>query len=361
MPSNKSKKLKLILAAGKYLGLFSLASLLTRKRLRIVCYHGTAIANEADFRSDLFIAAATFEQRLQYIVRKGFVVLSLENAVNRLQAGRLPPNALVITIDDGFYGTYKEAIQLLKKYQLPATLYVTTYYSQHQNPVFRLVIQYIFWATQKKTLDLDRLGIEAFRGEVAVSSQPDDPTLWRIIDYGETRLDEAGRRQLTALLASLLRVDLEELEKNRYLSLMNEEEIREASKAGIDIQLHTHRHRFPIDEASAKREILDNRAVLEPVVGKRLRHLCYPSGFWSERHWPWLEDLDIQTATTCDVGFNDPRTHPFALKRVFDSSVVSWTEFEGELSGYLEILRGVRSRLGHLRGPRRVDSAQVAG
>src|SRR5260370_35887641 len=99
MPSNKSKKLKLILAAGKYLGLFSLASLLTRKRLRIVCYHGTAIANEADFRSDLFIAAATFEQRLQYIVRTAFVVLSLEKAVKRQQSGRVPPNALAITID----------------------------------------------------------------------------------------------------------------------------------------------------------------------------------------------------------------------------------------------------------------------
>src|SRR5258707_12762263 len=114
MPSNKSKKLKLILAAGKYLGLFSLASLLTRKRLRIVCYHGTAIANEADFRPDLFIAAATFEQPLQYIVRKGFIVLSLEAAVARLHAGTLPPNALVMTIDDGCYSTYKETMPLLK-------------------------------------------------------------------------------------------------------------------------------------------------------------------------------------------------------------------------------------------------------
>jgi peptidoglycan/xylan/chitin deacetylase (PgdA/CDA1 family) len=361
MLSNKSKKLKWILALGKYLGLFPLARLLTRKQLRIVCYHGTAIANEAAFRPDMFIAAATFERRLQYIVRKGFVVLSLEDAVTRLRAGGLPPNALVITIDDGFYGTYKEAIQLLKKYRLPATLYVTTYYSQHQNPVFRLEVQYIFWATKEKSLDLDGLGIEEFRGEAAVSDRRDDATMWRIIDYGETRLDEPGRRVLTARLASLLRVDLEELEKNRYLGLMNEEEIREASKAGIDIQLHTHRHRFPIDETSAKREIVDNRAVLELAVGKRLRHLCYPSGIWSERHWAWLEELDIQTATTCDVGLNDPRTHPLALKRVFDSSEVSSTEFEGELSGYLEILRGLRSRLGHLHSPRRPDAEQLVG
>lgn len=360
MHSNKSRKLKFILALGKYLGLFAVASLLTRKRLRIICYHGTAIANEADFRPELFIGAATFEQRLQYIARKGFVVLSLEDAVARLRAGRLPPNALVITIDDGFYGTYREAIQLLKKYQLPATLYITTYYSQHQNPVYRLVVQYIFWATQEKSLDLGRLGTDALRGEAAVSRRPDDATLWRIIEYGETRLDEPGRRQLAARLASLLRVDLEQVERNRCLGLMNEDEIREASRAGIDIQLHTHRHRFPVDETSAKREIVENRAVLEPVVGKRLRHLCYPSGLWSDRHWAWLEDLDIQTATTCDVGFNDPQTHPLALKRIFDSSVVSWTEFEGELSGYLELVRGLRSRLGgRLRGPRRSASEQL--
>src|SRR6266851_2179543 len=63
MLSNKSKKLKWILALGKYLGLFPLARLLTRKQLRIVCYHGTAIANEAVFRrawlEDLHIQTAT--------------------------------------------------------------------------------------------------------------------------------------------------------------------------------------------------------------------------------------------------------------------------------------------------------------
>jgi len=63
MLSNKSKKLKWILGLGKYLGLFPLARLLTRKQLRIVCYHGTAIANEADFRrawlEDLHIQTAT--------------------------------------------------------------------------------------------------------------------------------------------------------------------------------------------------------------------------------------------------------------------------------------------------------------
>jgi peptidoglycan/xylan/chitin deacetylase (PgdA/CDA1 family) len=345
MLSNKSKK-KFILVLGKYLGLFYLARLRTRKELRIVCYHGTSIANEADFRPDLFIASATLEQRLQYIVRKGFNVLSLEDAVVRLRNGTLPSNAVVITIDDGFYGTYKEALHLLKKYQLPATLYVTTYYSQHQNPIFRLLVQYIFWATENRSLNLNELGIEGFRGEEAVSDRPDDATMWRIIDYGEIRLDEPGRRHLASRLATLLQVDLEELEKNRYLGLMSEEEIREASKAGIDVQLHTHRHRFPVDEMSAKREIVDNRAVLEPLVGKRLRHLCYPSGFWSERHWAWLEDLDIQTATTCDVGLNDPRTHPLALKRIFDSSSISSLEFEAELSGYLEILRRLLSRLG---------------
>jgi hypothetical protein len=35
-----------------------------------------------------------------------------------------------------------------------------------------------------------------------------------------------------------------------------------------------------------------------------------------------------------------------ALKRIFDSSSISSLEFEAELSGYLEILRRLLSRLG---------------
>jgi len=333
------------LGVSKYLGLFHLARYLTRRQLRILCYHALALDKEIGFRPMLFVHPRTLEQRLQYIAKHRFVVLQLEDAVERLRNGTLPPSAVVITIDDGFYGTYKHGVPLLQRYRMPATLYVTTYYAQKQNPIFRLAVQYIYWAARGRHFDLSVLGIEGLQGETIVSDDnAGDRTMWKIIDYGEACGDEPKRREFAERLAKALDVDFQEIVDKRYVGLMTSNEIRDASTQGIDIQLHTHRHRFPVDETNAKKEILENRAVLEPLAGKALQHLCYPSGFWSERHWPWLEQLNIKTATTCDVGLNDAQTHLLALKRIFDASTVSELEFEAELNGYLEMIRRARSR-----------------
>src|SRR5260370_5278983 len=156
------------LGMSKYLGLFHLARYLTRRQLRILCYHGIPVDKEIDFRQMLCVHPRTLEQRLEYIAKHGFIVLQLEDAVEGLRNGTLPPSAVVITIDDGFYGTYKHAVPLLQRYRMPATLYVTTYYAQKQNPIFRLAVQYIYWAARGRHFDLSVLGIEGLHGETTV-------------------------------------------------------------------------------------------------------------------------------------------------------------------------------------------------
>ena len=332
------------LRLSKAVGLFGLSRLATRNSLRILCYHGTSMRDESAFRPQLFIGHEAFERRLAYLAQTGFPILSLDEGVERLRNRTLPSNAIVITIDDGFYSTFKHAVPALKKYGFPATIYVTTYYSQKEAPVFRLLLQYIFWATRHTTLSLDGLGLAGFTGVGEISAdRENDPLLWRITRHAEASLSEPERAALAKAIAARLDVEVEGLTANRLLGLMTADEIQEAAKVGIDIQLHTHRHRFPVDEAQAKREIQDNRAVLEPLVGKPLNHFCYPSGEWSEKHLPWLEDLGVKSATTCDVGFNEPDAHPLTLKRVFDSAEVSDVQFDAEMNGYLELLRRTKA------------------
>jgi peptidoglycan/xylan/chitin deacetylase (PgdA/CDA1 family) len=332
--------------AARSLGLFAAARFLTRKKLRILCYHGFELDDETHFRPALFVKPETFRERVEYLRRKNYEVLSLQSACKFLERDQLPNSPVVITIDDGFYGTYKFAGPVLSEYHCPATIYVTTYYCLKQTPVFRLAVQYMFWKAPEGLLNLS--GLEIPKGGPMPPEWPNsekNKQMWDLIQYGENECDEAGRQALARKLAAVTGVDYEELVQNRALSLMTAEEIRAMAAAGVDIQLQTHRHRLPLERQLAHVEITDNREFLGPLSRKTLDHLCYPSGQWSVEHWPWLKEMGIKSATTCEVGFNDSKTPIYGLRRFLDGENVSAIEFEAEVSGFAEILRRIQAAL----------------
>ena len=332
--------------ASRGVGLFRLSRRVTRKGLRILCYHGFGDSEETLFRPKLFIRTATFEQRLRTLRSQGYNILGLESALKAMRQGSLPECATVITIDDGFHSTFQRASPLLAKFDFPATVYVTTYYCQHQNPIFRLLVQHVFWKTSKQQLDLPE-GLCTFNGCFPLGeARKKDELMWKLNDWGERECSETDRVVLAKGIAELLEVDVSGIVLDRTFHIMSADEVRSLAQKGVDIQLHTHRHRFPAGEDGA-REIRDNKAVLEPLVRKQLRHFCYPSGEWNERCWPILQSEAIASATTCERGLNYARTPALALKRFLDSEDVSQLEFDAEVAGYMEILRRIRGWLKH--------------
>ncbi|OLB63522.1 MAG: hypothetical protein AUI11_01120 [Acidobacteria bacterium 13_2_20CM_2_66_4] len=339
---------------GKALGLFSLSRFLTRRKLRILAYHGAELCDEGRFSPSMFIRADTLAARIE-LLRRRYPVLPLGEAVRRLKDGTLPPCAVAITIDDGFHSTAAIAVPLLRAAGLPATVYVTTYYVQRDVPVFRLAMQYCFWKTRSALLDIAKLGTG--EGTVALDTDAGKFEIaWELINYGELHLDEKGRTTLLEATAAQLGVDLAPLLHHRFLHLMTPEEVRAAAST-IDVQLHTHRHRFPDDPLQVRAEIEENRKALAPLVHRPLVHLCYPSGFWSKAFFPALAAAGIETATTCEGGLNGPDIHPYALQRFFDGEHITALEFEAELSGFPELLRVIASWLGRARPRVHIDEA----
>ncbi len=323
-------------------GVFALARRLTARRLRILCYHGISVSDEHAYSATLFMRVATLRSRLQTIVRLGYPVLPLEEALHRLRDGTLPRSATVITIDDGFYGNYLHGRDLLREFALPMTLYVTTYYVVKQRPVFRHAVKYMFWKSRKQSLDLQGLPGVGGKSLLLGDQQRSERVQWDLIEYGESRLSDDERAGLCQLLGQRLGVSYDEMARDRGLSLVTPGEIRELAELGLDVQLHTHRHRLPADSDEIRREIDDNRRVLEPLVGRSCDHFCYPSGVYASSQWRCLEELDIKSATTCVVGLNDARTPRYALRRFLDTENVRPIEFEAELSGFAELLRSLR-------------------
>jgi len=75
-----------------------------------------------------------FKQHIQYLVDHKFNVWPLSKALRHLASNRpLPPKTVVITFDDAYKSVYTEAFPILKSYQLPFTIFVTTSYISDDN------------------------------------------------------------------------------------------------------------------------------------------------------------------------------------------------------------------------------------
>src|ERR1700732_2301807 len=116
-----------------------------RERLLILCYHGISLEDEHLWRPQLYVQAELLQKRFEMLRTMDCSVLPLSEALERLRSRGLPPRSVAITFDDGMYDFYKQAYPLLKKYDLPATVYQTTYYMDHEMPIFNLICSYMLW------------------------------------------------------------------------------------------------------------------------------------------------------------------------------------------------------------------------
>lgn len=329
------------LYALKGIGAFHLARHLTCRQLRILCYHGFSVGDQHEFEPILFMRPQVFRRRMQLLRRRGFRVVSLRHGLALLRSGAVRNGEVVITIDDGWKSTLAGAAPALLENSLPATLYVTTYYTPLQTDVFNVALEYLAWKTALPTVTL--LDVHpAVDGTYTVPADR-NALAQHWVAALDDRCSPAERQAVLPRICSALGLDPQvELGGDRF-RMMDAAEIARCRHLGIDVQLHTHRHRLPPEEAAETlREVRDNRAVLEPAKGESCTHLCYPSGRHAPEHGAWLRAAGVESATTCDPGLNSPGTPDHYLRRHLDRDDDADIELEAELCGVTEIARRIR-------------------
>ncbi len=309
-----------------------------RERLLILAYHGVSIADEHEFNGSLFMSPDVMRSRLQQLQEARCAVLPLDEAITRMYANDLPDRAVVLTFDDGLADFYARAYPLIREFDVPATCYLTTFYTEFKRPVFDLMVPYLLWKGRKQTLDLEPLIQRDLH--ISLRTQPaQDSARIAILEHAKThKLSAEDKDEMLAQLARALRIDYEALLAQRIVQNVTADEVREMSANGIDIQLHTHRHRTPKNQRLFVREIEDNRERIAEMTGKRATHFCYPSGVYDRAFLPWLRQCGVESATTCEVGFASRSSERFLLPRVLDSLSLTSIEFESWLTGVSAVL-----------------------
>jgi peptidoglycan/xylan/chitin deacetylase (PgdA/CDA1 family) len=304
-----------------------------RERLLILCYHGVSLEDEHLWRPQLYMPPSLLGQRLETLRAMRCSVLPLGEALTRLRSGDLPPRSVAITFDDGTYDFYKQAYPLLKNYEYPVTVYQTTYYTDHEMPIFNLTCSYLLWKRRGERLSgAQELGLSE---PVDLSTELGRHRIVRTLIERSERANLTGleKNEIARRLAESLGIDYTVYAAKRMLQLMNAQEVAEVARNGVDVQLHSHRHRTPEDETLFRREIAENRERILALTGREASHFCYPSGVYRQEFVGWLKEDDVISATTCDAGLAGRDCNAFLLPRFVDTTGRSQTEFESWLSG----------------------------
>jgi len=89
----------------------------------IICYHCVKDEANSCLRPTKVL---DFDRQMQYLSKR-YSPMSLERMAHCLREGTsLPPKAIAVTFDDGYQDNYENAYPVLRKYNVPATVFLAT-------------------------------------------------------------------------------------------------------------------------------------------------------------------------------------------------------------------------------------------
>lgn len=317
-----------------------------RRRLLVLCYHGVSLEDEHRWDPHLYVSSETLRRRFEILRRHGCRVLPLGEAVERLAAGTLPPLAIVLTFDDGFFDFQARALPLLRRFDFPATVYLPTQRCEHNFPIVRLFLSYVLW--KRRAATLDGRGLPGLDGRYTLNTARDRRRVVDALDGGmrAARLGLRAKDEVVRQVVERVGVDYMRLFDARLLRLLTPDEVAALASPSVEFQLHTHTHQTPADADLFVQEIRHNRERIEAMTGRPASHFCYPSGVYRSEYPALLRREGIVSATTCDPGLASRGSDPLLLPRFIDTELVSDSTFDAwvtGMAGWLPRRSGARS------------------
>ena len=345
---------KSVLIAARSVGLFALMRALTRKRPRILCYHGGNLGDERQYNPKLFCTPQQLRQRLDWLRAYGFAPVTLDETLKPGDGSRIP---VAVTLDDGWYSSYHDLLPLLAEYGHQPVLYLHSEAFEQGAPIVGVALRYLVWKAPRRSFTLSGFAPDLDEG-YDLAREPDRRALveraerWlRTVTPGE--VEAALVRLAEAVGVPAATLDL----ASRRFSYMTRDELRQAAANGCAIELHGHVHSYEPGQLEINRANIER--CRESIVAAGLPrpvHYCYPSGRFDPAAPAAMRAAGVRTATTCLPGLvkvSGP-DDAFFLPRFLDGGDVSMIEFEAEMSGVLALARKLAAML-----PGRARTAEV--
>ncbi len=302
-----------------------------RRRLLIVCYHG--VARAGDPRHWLLMPAGVFDGQLAHLARH-YRVLRIDDALAELRGNGLQQPTACITFDDGYHNNITEALPLLARHRLPATIYLAT---------GLIGTDRLLWTTE---LDLavqqttaPHVEVPGILPRTQVPLRSDQRDIW--LEQLKERMKSlpAGQRRVAhaVLLTTLGPIPPA---SGWPFRMMGWDDVNAGADSGwLTFGAHTVSHELVgrLDDPELETEITGSVEEVGRRTDRITRTFAYPNGRavdFDARAADVLRAAGCTAAVSTIEGLNDPDTDPFALRRITLGDAVGPDEFRLRAAGF---------------------------
>ena len=281
-----------------------------RGSLYVLMYHRFSQTAETDK-----ISAVEFTAHLEYLSRHA-KVLSLSETIETLKSGEaLPPNAAVITIDDGYADSFDIAFLLLQKFQMPATVYAVTDFLDDKCWLWTDLMRFVLSKTTTENIRLEFA--ENDKIEAKLNGKQSRLETASRINARLKKMSNELKDSKIAEIARDLKVEIPEKPTGDFAPI-SWEQAREMDAGKVQIESHTVTHPIltNINQTELDDELRESKKRLETKLNKNIKHFCYPNGNLNETVRKSVENAGYESAVTTAYGFVETGANRFLLNRI---------------------------------------------
>lgn len=279
----------------------------------------------------LCVSPPHFAEHLQVLQKLGCAV-RLQQLNQTLKNGKRPHRQVVITFDDGYTDNLYNAKPLLEKYEIPATIFLTTGYMQQEREFWSDELERIL--LQPGTLpEVLSLNINGTSYEWKLDATANDSGYSLYYSLYEL-LYPLPARERSHLLDQLLLWANKEPELRLTHRMMTMKELSSLQPGNIiEIGGHTVTHPFlaTISPEQQLHEIQENKIQLEEIFGQTIESFAYPHGNYNSETSEIVRQAGFTCACTTNANIVGKNSDRFQLPRF---AVENWNgeEFAKQLS-----------------------------
>lgn len=298
-----------------------LLDMLSTKRLSgrgfILMYHRVVRSREQDrnmIQPGMFVTQETFGKHLAFL-KKEFSIITLDEMVRRIARGQSVSRCCSITFDDGWKDTYEVAFPILKKYQVPASIFLATGYIGTDKWFWPEEFAWCLWMLLKMESKhpetdniLNQLNVDLYKIKGSNRYELINDVIEKVKGYHPDQRE---------LLMKTLRGVFPDSSRERLM--MSWDEVTQMHESGLaSFGAHTVNHVY-IDQLKSeevRNEISLSKHMIEYHLGIPVTLFAFPNGNYSTPAIAVLEQNNFLGAVTTRRGYVDKNTSLMELPRI---------------------------------------------